>query len=73
MAADQYVIVTRYVRPADREVIVHVYGSWPTRARAETEARQMKAQDADWHSVEGVGAPTFYVRKVLIEHREDAR
>lgn len=46
MAADQYVIVTRY-QPPKGYAIVNVYGPWPDKATAEREKRAMQRESAD--------------------------
>ena len=65
-APDQFVIVTHYQPPGDKPPVVHVWGSWPTRAKAITAKSRMRRADVRDHGQELAGEVTYWVRQVLV-------
>lgn len=61
---EQYAVVTHYQPPGDKPPIVHVWGPWPTRAKA-TAARRRMQRDDERDDPRRADDVTFWVRKVL--------
>lgn len=58
----QFVLVTHYQPPEGKPPIVHVWGPWPTRAKAAAARQRMRRADKDDPRADDV---TYRVRKIL--------
>ena len=69
---ETFVIVTHYRRALDRPAVIHVYGPYPTRYRAQTVMDRMREMDESQHG-ERAELISYWVRKMLPESPVSAR